>query len=83
VKAIEQDALNSDYARFPATRTGDFPFLREVQTGSGAHQASYTVGTGGCFLAVKRQGREADRSPRSSAEVKNGGAMRLHGMARN
>jgi hypothetical protein len=33
--------------------------------------------TGGCFLGVKRQGREADHSPPSDAEVKNGGAIPL------
>jgi hypothetical protein len=39
------------------------------KTGSGAHQASYSMGTGGSFPAVKRQGREADHSPTTSAEV--------------
>jgi hypothetical protein len=38
---------------------------RSVQTGSGAHPASYPMGTG-----VKRQGREADHSLPTSAEVK-------------
>jgi hypothetical protein len=43
-----------------------------VQTGSGAHPASYPMGTGGSFPGVKaRPGRDADHSPRSSAEVKN------------
>jgi hypothetical protein len=38
---------------------------------SGAHAASYTVGTGGSFPGSKaRQGRDADHSPPSSAEVK-------------
>jgi hypothetical protein len=41
-----------------------------VQTGSGAHPASCTMGTGGSFLGGKaRPGRDADRSPPSSAEV--------------
>jgi hypothetical protein len=42
-----------------------------VQTGSGAHPASCTTGTGGSFPGGKaRPGRDADRSPPSSAEVK-------------
>jgi hypothetical protein len=31
--------------------------------------------TGGSFPGVKRQGREADNSPPSSGELKNGGAI--------
>jgi hypothetical protein len=43
-----------------------------VQTGSGAHPASCTKGTGGPFPGVKtRHGRNADHSPPSSAEVVN------------
>jgi hypothetical protein len=42
------------------------------QTGSGAHPASYTMGTGGPFPGGKaRPGRDADHSPPSSAEVEN------------
>jgi hypothetical protein len=47
-----------------------FP-LACVQTGSGAHPASCTIGTGGPFPGGKaRPGRDADHSPPSSAEVK-------------
>jgi hypothetical protein len=43
-----------------------------VQTDSGAHPASCTVGTGGPFLGRKAwPGRDADHSPPSSAEVVN------------
>jgi hypothetical protein len=43
-----------------------------VQTGSGAHPASCTVGTGGPFPGGKaRPGRDADHSPPSSSEVVN------------
>jgi hypothetical protein len=43
-----------------------------VQTGSGAHPASCTVGTGGPFPGSKaRPGRVADHLPLSSAEVEN------------
>jgi hypothetical protein len=42
-----------------------------VQTGSGAHPASCTMGTGDPFPGAKaRPGRDADNSP-SSAEVVN------------
>jgi hypothetical protein len=53
--------------RFPG---GDFSLHHRVQNGSGAHPASYPMGTRGSFPGVKRPGREADHSP-PSAEVKN------------
>jgi hypothetical protein len=50
----------------------DFSSSSCVQTGSGAHPASYSVGTSGPFPGGKaRPGRDADLSPPSSAEVKN------------
>jgi hypothetical protein len=43
-----------------------------VQTGSGAHPASYPMGTVGPFSGAKpRPGRDADYPPLSSAEVEN------------
>jgi hypothetical protein len=45
-------------------------FLHIVQTGSGVHPTSYKMGTGGSFPGIKRQGREADHSLPTSAEVK-------------
>jgi hypothetical protein len=42
-----------------------------VQTGSGAHLASYPMGTRGFCPEVKRPGREADHSLPSTAEVRN------------
>jgi hypothetical protein len=49
------------------------------QTGSGAHPASCTVGTGGPFPGGKaRPGHDADHSLPSSAEVKNGKKLYLH-----
>jgi hypothetical protein len=45
------------------------PYL-VVQTGSGVHPTSYTMGTGSSFTGVKQPGREADHSPPTSAEVK-------------
>jgi hypothetical protein len=50
----------------------DFSSSLCVQTGSGAHPAFCTMGTGGPFPGDKeRPGRDADHSPPSSAEVVN------------
>jgi hypothetical protein len=48
----------------------NFSLHHRVQNGSGAHLASYPMGTRGYFPGGKRPGREADHSPPSSAEVK-------------
>jgi hypothetical protein len=57
--------------RSPA-EADDFSSILCVQTGSGAHPASCTMGTGGPFPGGKpRSGRDADHSPPSSAEVVN------------
>jgi hypothetical protein len=45
-------------------------FLHIVQTCTEVHITSYPMGTEGSFSGVKRQGREADHSPPTSAEVK-------------
>jgi hypothetical protein len=50
----------------------DFSSNLCVQTGSGAHPASCTMGTRGPFAGVKaRPGRDSDHSPPSSVEVEN------------
>jgi hypothetical protein len=50
----------------------DFSSSLCVQTGSGAHPASCTMGTGGPFPGGKVQpGHDTDHSPPSSAEVMN------------
>jgi hypothetical protein len=50
----------------------DFSSSPCVQTGSGAHPASYPMGTGSPFPGGKAwPGRDADHSPPSSVEVKN------------
>jgi hypothetical protein len=57
--------------RFPAGAK-DFSSSLCVQTGSGAHPASCTMGTGGPFHGGKaRPGRDTDHSPPSSVEVEN------------
>jgi hypothetical protein len=50
----------------------DISFNLCVQAGSGAHPASYTIGTESPFSGGKeRPGRDADHSRPSSAEVEN------------
>jgi hypothetical protein len=60
--------------RFPV-EAREFSLLRRVQTYSGAHPASYPMGTGGSFPGVKRLGSKNDRSPLPGVEVMNGGAI--------
>jgi hypothetical protein len=48
-----------------------FLFSYTVQTGSGAHPASYSVSIGDLSRGLRRPGREVDHSPPFSAEVKN------------
>jgi hypothetical protein len=76
---ISSGSIVSDYGlddwaigvRSPAGAK-DFSSSLFVQTGSEAHPASCPMGTGGPFSGGKaRPGRDADRSPPSSAEVVN------------
>jgi hypothetical protein len=76
---VSSGSIVSDYGmddraigvRSPA-EAKDFSSSLCVQTGSGAHPASCTMGTGGPFPGGKaRPGRDADHSPPSSAEVVN------------
>jgi hypothetical protein len=65
-------ALRDNSRRTWTTGAEDFSSSLCVQTGSGAHPASYSMGTGGSFPGGKtRPGRDADHSPPSSAEVEN------------
>jgi hypothetical protein len=48
---------------------GGGEIFRSLQTGSAAHPASYTVGTGS-FPGVEWSGRGVDQPPPSSAKVK-------------
>jgi hypothetical protein len=74
---VSSGSIVSDYwlddraigVRTPAIAK-DFSCSLFVQTGSGAHPASCTMGTGGPFPGDKAlPGRDAYRSPPSSAEV--------------
>ena len=47
----------------------DLSVLQNIQTGSGAHAASYSRGTGFLSSEVNRPGRVANQSSASSAEV--------------
>jgi hypothetical protein len=76
---VSSDSIVSDYGlddraigvRSP-TGANDFSSILCVQTGSEAHPASCTMGTGGPFPGGKAlPGRDADHSPPSSAEVEN------------
>jgi hypothetical protein len=53
----------------------DFALLHSVQTTSGAHPASYPVGTKRSFPEGKRQEHEADHSAPFNAQVKNDSAI--------
>jgi hypothetical protein len=55
-----------------------FSLHHRVHNGSGAHPASYPMGTRGSFPGVKRPGSEADHPPPSSAEVKECVELYLH-----
>jgi len=46
-------------------------FLFLYGTGSGAHPASYPMGTGGSFPRIELPGRAADHSHPPNPEVKN------------
>jgi hypothetical protein len=76
---VSSGSIVSDYGlddraigvRYPAGAE-DFTSILCVQTSSGAHPASCTMGTGGPFPGGKaRPERDADHSPPSSAEVVN------------
>jgi hypothetical protein len=62
--------------RFP-TGTSFFSLLHSSQISSEAHPASYPVCFGGYFPKSKQPWHEADHSPPSNTEVKNGGAVPL------
>ena len=49
----------------------DFFLFQGLQVVSGADPASCLVGTWSSFRGVNRPGREVDRSPQSSPELKN------------
>jgi hypothetical protein len=56
----------------------EFSLLHIVQNGSGAHPASYPMGTGAFSPGVKRPGLEADHSPPTSAEGQENVGLYVH-----
>jgi len=81
-KMMSRDSAVGIPTALRAGRSGDrIPvearFSASVQTGPGAHPASYTEGTGS-FLGVKRPGRGVDHPPQLSAEVKKRVELYLH-----
>jgi len=67
----------SSRVRFPAG-AGNFSLNHCVQNSSGAHPASYPMGTGAPSLGIKWLGCEANHSPSSSAEDKECMELYLH-----
>jgi len=60
-------------------RAGNFSLHHRVQTGSGAHPASYRMSIRSSFTGgEKRPGREADHSHPTNAEVKECLELYLH-----
>jgi hypothetical protein len=57
------------------TENRDFSLLHSLQTGSGAHLASYPMSTEDSIPEGKATWRENDHSLLSYAEVMNGGAI--------
>jgi len=53
-----------------STGAGNFSLRHRIQKGSGAHPSPIQWVPGALSLRVKRPGLEANRSPPSSAEVK-------------
>jgi hypothetical protein len=57
----------------------DYFLHHRVETDTGAHPASYLLGTERYFtLGMKLPGREADRSPQFSSEIKNSQLVHRH-----
>jgi hypothetical protein len=63
--------LRAERPGFDYWEGGIFSLHQHIQTGSGVHPASYSMGTEGSFPGVKRVVCEADHSSPSSAEIKD------------
>jgi hypothetical protein len=55
--------LQAGRSGFDSRQGRVFSLRHRIQTDSGAHPASYSIGTGASFFRVKRPKREADHSP--------------------
>ena len=56
----------------------DLPLLQDVQTVTATHPASYSVGSGDPFFGCEIAWLDANFSPPSSAELKNGWTPNVH-----
>jgi hypothetical protein len=70
-RCLSATGWTTEGSEFESRMGQEFSLLQVVQTGSGVHPTSYTMGTGGSFLGVKRPGSDAHHSPPTSAEVRN------------
>jgi hypothetical protein len=77
---VSETKIPSSGGSFAIRPTGNdgVSLHHRVQTGSGAHPASYPRGTEKSYPGIHRPGREAHHSPPSSPEVKNVGELYLH-----
>jgi len=57
------------------TWSENYSLCHHVQTGTGAHPATYAVGTGGFPPGVDRPGRRADNSPDIMQRLRMRGAI--------
>jgi hypothetical protein len=67
--------LHAGWQEFSSWQRQYCSLLQSVQTGSGAHPAFYPVSTVTLSQQVRWLEHEADHTPVSSAEFKNGGAV--------
>jgi hypothetical protein len=62
--------LDDQGVRVRVPVVSEYSLLHIIQTSSGAHPVSYSMGTGGFFPRGKAAGHEAHHSPPTSAEIK-------------
>jgi hypothetical protein len=67
--------LDDRGVEFESRYCQEFSLLHIVQTGCGAHPASYQMGSGAFSPGVKRPEHEVDHSPPTIAEVRKRGSI--------
>jgi hypothetical protein len=91
-QSTRQRSRYSDWLRGRSSSPGrgkNCSILHVVETGTGAHPASYPMGAGTLSPGVKRPGRESDHSPPTTTELKRNSdpyirsPISLHGAALN
>jgi hypothetical protein len=76
VSAVDIGTKLGNYIRF-------FSSTKGVQTDSGAHPATCSVGNGSSFSDVRRSSGEVDLSPPSSVEIKDEWSSLRYAVDRN